>query len=330
MRRELLLSKTIEGFLLHKSAEGRSRHTLADYRNCLGKLLAYLGDIPLRQVDVKALRRFFAYLNTDYRTTPDGIAPRPEQRLSQKTIRNIHAACSSLFSWAVDEELAATNPLERIQRPRNQPPPIEPLTEREVKALLTVCAETRAWRDRPEITAARYTAARDRAIILVLLDTGIRASELCRLTVGDVDRITGHIEILKGKGRKSRTVRAERRTMRAIWRYLATREHDVPDDAPLFAAKRINGYYQDHPLSRHALLRLVKRLGKRAGVRGVTVHRFRHTFAIEYLRNGGDIYTLQFLLGHSSLDMVRRYLLIVQADIDTQHQSASPVANWRL
>jgi hypothetical protein len=53
-------------------------------------------------------------------------------------------------------------------------------------------------------------------------------------------------------------------------------------------------------------------------------------YAIEYLRNGGDIYTLQIMLGHSSLDMVRRYLMIVQADIDSQHKSASPVANWRL
>jgi site-specific recombinase XerD len=76
--------------------------------------------------------------------------------------------------------------------------------------------------------------------------------------------------------------------------------------------------------------RVLYLLLKRAGVRRVYPHRFTHTFAIEYLGNGGDIYTLQAILGHSSLDMVRRYLAIMQADLDAQHRSASPVRNWRL
>lgn len=76
--------------------------------------------------------------------------------------------------------------------------------------------------------------------------------------------------------------------------------------------------------------RLLHLLLKRAGVRRVYPHRFRHTFAIEYLRNGGDTRTLQAILGHSSLHMVRRYLAIVQANLDAQYRSASPVRNWRL
>jgi len=83
-------------------------------------------------------------------------------------------------------------------------------------------------------------------------------------------------------------------------------------------------------LTRSRLLKMLVSIGNRAGVKGVNVHRFRHLFAIQYLRNRGDAYTLQRLLGHSTLDMVKRYLSIVQSDIEAAFQGASPVSNWNL
>ncbi len=113
------------------------------------------------------------------------------------------------------------------------------------------------------------------------------------------------------------------RTGRALWRYLATRTDDTAEEF-LFLTDN------DTPFNRNHLNRTLKRIGQRAGVQGVNVHRFRHTFAITFLRNGGDPYSLQRLLGHSTMEMVLRYLSIAQADLDKNHKLASPVDNWRL
>jgi site-specific recombinase XerD len=99
---------------------------------------------------------------------------------------------------------------------------------------------------------------------------------------------------------------------------------DPPPKAPLIATNR------ETKMQRRQLLRRLQKIGERAGLTDITVHRFRHTFAIQFLRNGGNIFALQQALGHSTLNMVRRYLAIVDSDMEKTHQIASPITNWGL
>jgi integrase/recombinase XerD len=102
------------------------------------------------------------------------------------------------------------------------------------------------------------------------------------------------------------------------------REDGEDPQAPLFVTIR------GRRINRDGLRQLISSLGEKANITKAYPHRFRHTFAITYLRSGGDVFTLQALLGHASLDIVQHYARIAQIDIEQAHRRASPVDNWRL
>jgi integrase/recombinase XerD len=327
----LTLSQAAEGCLLYKSATGCSDHTILDYRNGYSKLLAYLSDDPPFAAITRAqLVAFFAWLQNGHVSEPDGVAPRGRIRLAPKSIYNIHVALSSLWQWGVKENYVTENLIRTIDAPQFEPPAIEPFTKEDIQAMLKACAATRTWKTRQHTTSRRRTADRDRVIILLLLDTGIRRSELCDLTIADLN-LTANSILIRGKGsgrdKKERIVYFGRGTARALWRYITPRLQSANNNDPLFPVGSADYPRQMKP---DVLRRLLKRIGDRAGVANVHPHRFRHTFAITYLRNAGDPFTLQILLGHSNLEMVKRYLRIVRADCADAHGRASPVDNWRL
>jgi len=133
-----------------------------------------------------------------------------------------------------------------------------------------------------------------------------------------------HISAASAKGDKERYVPLSARTAETIRKYLSTCRPAAHPKDPLFATE--NGY----AISRFVLRRLCLNIGQRAGVADCHPHRFRHSFAINYIRNGGDPWTLQEILGHSSMDTIKIYLRIAQNDMDAVHRRASPVTNLRL
>jgi integrase/recombinase XerD len=221
--------------------------------------------------------------------------------------------------------------MKAVPSPKFEEPPIEPFTKEEVEALLKACETSKEVNDldRRKFTMRRSTAKRDQALIMVLLDTGLRASELCALKIGDVDLKSGKVLVKHGrlggaKGGKGRTVFLGKTSRRVLWRYLAERQDGEDADAPLFLVR------YDRPMNKTALRLQIVHLGQKAGIKKCHPHRFRHTFAITYLRSGGDVFTLQALLGHSTLDMVRHYARIAEIDVEQAHKRASPADNWRL
>lgn len=323
----LLIQQVVLGFQQFKSAEGLSPNTLVGYNATLQLWLAKFGQVPIDQINSSHVLEFLSWLRTEYH--PRRLSGRPGP-LSPKTIRNAYAVLVAFFTW-VTAEFNIANPVTKVPAPRFQKPPIEPFKKEEVEALLKACEFcTEANTDsRRKFAMRRPTAKRGRALILVLLDSGLRASELCSLTMGDYDQKTGRLEIKHGrsggaKGGKGRIVYLRKSARSALWRYLSQREDINDTEAPLFAGKF------NRLLNKNALRQVINSLGDKTKISKCYPHRFRHTFAITYLRSGGDVFTLQALLGHSSLEMVHHYSRIAEIDIEQAHRRASPADNWHL
>lgn len=323
----LSLAKAIDGFLKFKTAEGLSQRTIISYEFTLNHWVEYIGERDVSEIEASDLTGYMAWLRTEYKPRRWNGSTEP---LSPKSVRNVWVTFRSFFGW-LQVEFKYPNPAKEIAAPKFQKHPVATFTKEEIEKLLKACVYSRESKTevRKKFIMRRPSANRDQAIVLMLLDSGLRATELCSLTINDVDLKTGKVTIRHGvaggaKGGKGRTVYLGRVARKAIWRYLASREDGDDPDAPLFISQA------ERPFNKDSLRVLINRLGARAEVKQTYPHKFRHTFAITYLRSGGDVFTLQSLLGHGSLDMVRHYAQIAEVDVEQAHRKASPADNMRL
>jgi integrase/recombinase XerD len=304
-----LFSATVDGYMLSLGARHLSQNTIDDYSRTLAKFSKFLkDDIPISQVSARDIEAFLA----------------SHTHLSNKSLLNYYIALSALWTWLVKEGLVEENIVRKLTPPKAEKKEIFPFTEQEIRLIMSALNRSKIYtRGGQSIDHSLGSFERNRAITLLLLDTGIRASELCDLKIEDLDNRNNRIYVRKGKGMKERKLPFSPRTGQMIWRYVASRQ-DTQDSDPLFASKL------NRSMTRTKLAEMFSKIGKRAGVNNVHPHRFRHTFAIQYLRNGGNAYTLQMMLGHSSLEMVKHYLRLAEVDVDNAHRRASPVDGWRL
>jgi integrase/recombinase XerD len=301
----------LEGYWLARRRDF-SIHTIDDYERTFKRFLTYIGSRPVAEITPQDIHKFLDKTKTKY-------------KLGNKTMANIWTALSSFWTWAEDE-LRIAHPMRGVVKlPEYKRPPIEPYTKSEVMAMLAATQQTATWRTRNgrKATSKRPTALRDYTIIVVLLDTGIRAAELCDLQVRDYESGTGKISIKHGKGDKKRIVYIGQSGRKYLWRYLVNREGAKSTD-PLFITRRGTA------IARDELLNMITATAARAAVSHANVHKFRHTFAINFLRNGGNVLELQRLLGHEKMDTLLIYVQLANSDLAAAQAQASPADNWGL
>lgn len=310
------LKSLVNGFVLTKQTEGKSPRTVEYYRDNLKRFLWYVEkqDWPndIRLLTEWPIREFLGYVATEsHRWGLEGNGSETSQRkASHSTAHHYFVVLSCFFNWGVHEGFLLENPMAKIKVAKPKPKVITPYSMEEIRRMLRVC-------DYDYEHNAKFLGSRNRAMILMFLDTGIRLSELAGIELGDVDSEKGHIKVL-GKGERERVVRIGKTTQKALWRYLICRSQN--DRQELWLTE------EGKPLNNSGIQSLIKRLKQRAGVGSSgSIHRFRHTFALNFLRADRNVFNLQYLLGHSDLDMVRRYTASLGMEDALQaHVNASP------
>lgn len=315
------LSRAASLWIADGQAAGWSPRTVSARRDMLAKFGWWLAEevLPdqLADIDSETIRRFLAYLRID----PEGgrwgsDAPNASRPARPSTVDTYYRALRAFFNFAVREGLLEGTPFRKLRPIRVPKDQVQPFAPEQVQALVDAAKRS----DQPQ---------RNTALVLVLVDTGVRVSELSGLTVGDVDPDTKEITV-RGKGGKRRQVYLSATVRRALWRYVEHDRRGASDDEPLFVAQR--GRRTDAGLTPNGVCRLFHRLGKAAGVRGVrcSPHTARHYYAVTMLRNGANLFELQQLMGHEDLTVLRRYVMLAQADLAQVHRKASPAARLKV
>jgi site-specific recombinase XerD len=297
------LQEYADDWYLDSEIRQLSPNTIDNRRRYVNKLDWFLKKNDLSECGVRELKKFIHYITAEADEGGRWENQRFTGKVKASTVATYHRNIRAFFSWLVKEGIIEESPMEAIPAPVCRADQIQPFTEGQIKDLLAA--------------AKSDHKLRDKAILLFLLDTGARASELCNLNRSEVDLRNRRCTVL-GKGNKRRELYFSEFTQQALTHYLRQRGDDQDG---LFLSERGGS------LKREGLLQLIQRLGKKAGIEVVrcSPHTFRHTHAIEFLRSGGNTFSLQLMLGHTSLAMTNRYVALAQADIEEQHRMNSPV-----
>jgi len=313
------LDNLIQGYRLCARTEGKSENTIRIATTSLTALKDFLESrqysADVTEIGAGELREFILHLQQVKAFEHHPYTEPQTKGLSGHAINTYLRSIRAFWSWLVREEIIMSSPFSRVKIPKPPRKVIATFSEEQLNAILRA------------INTATPNGFRDWTIILTLLDTGMRVTEMTDLKMHDVNLAQRCLKVL-GKGNKERIVPIGISVQRATAKYLT--KYRTNPLYPLSDSLFLNR--DGMPLTPNRIQSIIETYANRAGITGVRAspHTFRHTFAITYLRNGGDVFTLQRILGHETLDMVRNYVTLAQSDLQEAHLRCSPVDNLKI
>lgn len=284
----------IEAFLIAKRSENLAKGSIYFYTKKLKLFSAFCDTQVIKlitEITPDTIRRYLFWLD--------------ETNHNEGGIHAAYRALKAFLFWFEDENDLDNwrNPIRKVHAPKVALEPLQGISTADFQRLLDACGNN------------KFYSLRDKAILLTLLDTGIRANELIQLNIDDFDYISGTVLIRQGKGRKPRIVYTGKKTRKSLRAYL--KRHN--NSAPLFTT------HAGDRLTYAGLREIILRLADRAKIEAPNLHDFRRSFALTLWRNKVDLQTIARLMGHTSLVVLQRYLKIQDQDLSENYKS--PVDN---
>jgi len=293
------LGKLLKHYTQCLKSEGKSPKTISWYGEMLCIFTRYLESSEISPVLVN-----FSLVNVR-----DFIVYEQNRELSPYTVQARVRALKAFSSWLLSEQYTEENMLAKLKMPKAPVMMIEPLTPEEISTLITA---------QNSLTAI---GSRNVSILITFLGTGIRESELSNLHFEDAHIEQGYLKVM-GKGAKERVVPVGGLGQKVLWRYIFHFRPEPINDTNNYLFLTLDG----KKLEPNAIKLLLKRWGKKAGVPRLHAHLCRHTYATDFLiYNCGDVFRLQQILGHTTLEMVRKYVHYASAHTLIQGHVTSPI-----
>jgi len=299
-------------FELYNKTEGKSPKTISWYNQSFtlfnrflvksGKstMLGDLGELEVRE--------FILYLQERRRWQENPYVSDKVGKMAAITIQTHVRALRGFFNWIYREGYTDEHRLARLKPPKAPSKVVEILSQEEIARILK-CIDTNT-----------DAGSRHYAILMLLLDSGLRCGEMRNFSLEDINIEGGYLKVM-GKGNKERIVPFGAATQKALMRYLFHFRHEPLNPTIKNCFLTLDG----RPLTANSIKMMFQRIAKKSGVKRLHPHLCRHTFATNYLVNGGDVFTLQQILGHTTLGMVGRYITLASAHITVQHRKYSPM-----
>jgi site-specific recombinase XerD len=311
------LEKLAQHFEAYNRSEGKSARTVDWYRRVLRYFCEWLGELgystELEDLNLEVVREFVLYLQTRKKWNRHPHIRSRDGQLAAISVQNYVRGLRAFFSWLHRERYTEENMLARLKPPKVPQKLVDVLTQEEVTRIL--CC----------LDGDTASGCRDMAMAVTFLDSGLRLSELTGIRLVDAHIDQGYLKVM-GKGAKERIVPIGNLAQKALQRYVFHFRPEAAYEDQDYLFLTLEG----KPMTGNSVQLIFARLAQRSGVKRLHVHLCRHTFATNYLINGGDVFSLQQILGHTSLEMVRRYVTLASSQVRVQHRKFSPMDRMNL
>lgn len=288
----MTIEHAFQAFVIEQQIRGNSPQTVKYYSNCINPLVSSLGlDCDIDKIAVNDVKCHILTLRG---------------KVSSISLKTYVKGIKTFLLWLYDEGYIVDDINSSIPIPKAQKKTIDILTDDEIKQLFHL------------FDCKNILDLRNYCICSLMLDSGLRKSEVVNLKLHDLHIAEGYI-LVNGKGNKQRIVPVGFHTQKQLLKYVSFRS--AVKSETVFLSQNLE------PITKAVIESLFKKIKLDLLAPRIKAHLLRHTFATRYLENGGNIYALQQILGHTSLDMVKKYVHLASHKNVANFSNFSPLDN---